>query len=81
MAIDIVPREATGAALGIVGMASYIGAGLQDIISGWFIDSGKSVVDGVTVYNFDSVAIFWITASTLSAFLVLFLAKRKNSQT
>ena len=41
MAIDIVPREATGAALGIVGMASYVGAGLQDIISGWLIDSGK----------------------------------------
>lgn len=81
MAIDIVPREATGAALGIVGMASYVGAGLQDIISGWFIDSGKKVVDGITIYSFDSVAIFWITASSLSAFLVLFLAKRKNNQT
>ena len=30
MAIDIVPREATGAALGIVGMASYVGAGPQE---------------------------------------------------
>lgn len=42
MAIDIVPREATGAALGIVGMASYVGAGLQDIVSGWLINSGKT---------------------------------------
>ena len=41
MAIDIVPREATGAALGIVGMASYIGAGLQDIVSGWLINEEK----------------------------------------
>ena len=30
MAIDIVPRKATGAALGIVGMASYAAAGLQN---------------------------------------------------
>ena len=26
MAIDLVPRKATGAALGIVGLASYMGA-------------------------------------------------------
>ena len=30
MAVDIVPRKATGAALGVVGVASYIAAGLQD---------------------------------------------------
>ena len=65
MAIDIVPREATGAALGIVGMASYIGAGLQDIVSGWLINEGKTVVDGVARYDFEAAALFWIAASAL----------------
>ena len=78
MAIDIVPREATGAALGIVGMASYVGAGLQDIISGWLIDSGKQVVDGVTRYDFSTAAVFWIAASALSFILALFVARRSR---
>ena len=78
MAIDIVPREATGAALGIVGMASYVGAGLQDILSGWLIDSGKEVVDGVTRYDFSTAAVFWIAASALSFILALFVARRSR---
>ena len=80
MAIDIVPREATGAALGIVGMASYVGAGLQDIVSGWLINSGKTVVDGVTTYDFDTAIIFWIAASALSFVLALFVSKRSHAK-
>lgn len=79
MAIDIVPREATGAALGIVGMASYVGAGLQDIVSGWLINSGKTELDGVTSYNFDSAIVFWIGASVVSFILALFVARRSHS--
>ena len=75
MAIDIVPREATGAALGIVGMASYVGAGLQDIVSGWLIDSGKTLVAGVVRYDFGTAALFWIAASALSFILALFVAR------
>lgn len=78
MAVDIVPRNASGAALGVVGIASYIGAGLQDIISGWLINSNKSVVNGVDVYNFNQVGLFWIGASVLSFVLVLFVWKRKT---
>ena len=77
MAIDIVPREATGAALGIVGMASYVGAGLQDIVSGWLINSGKTVTDGVTTYDFDTAIVFWIAASALSFILALLVTKKK----
>ena len=77
MAVDIVPRNATGAALGIVGMASYIGAGIQDIISGWLIDSNKTVVDGVDVYNFDQAGLFWVSASVISFVLILFVWKAK----
>ena len=52
MAVDIVPRNATGAALGVVGMASYIAAGLQDVISGTLIENFKVVSDGVVTYDF-----------------------------
>lgn len=75
MAVDLVPRNASGAALGIVGIASYIGAGLQDITSGWLIDSNKIIKNGITTYHFDHAILFWITASVLSFTLALFVWK------
>ena len=72
MAVDIVPRRATGAALGIVGVASYIAAGMQDVISGWLIDSGvTTLADGSKVYDFTGATLFWITASVISFLLPL----------
>lgn len=76
MAVDIVPRKATGAVLGIMGMASYIAAGLQDIVSGHLIESSKHIVDGAAVYDFKWLALFWIGASVLSFLLPLFNWKR-----
>ncbi|MBD8388589.1 MFS transporter [Dysgonomonas sp. BGC7] len=78
MAVDIVPRNASGAALGIVGIASYIGAGIQDIISGWLIDSNKTIVNGVESYNFTQAGIFWIIASILSFVLILCVWKKNE---
>ena len=74
MAIDIVPRKATGAALGIVGISSYMTIGIQNIISGLLIDKYAyetvKVIDGVqqtiTEYNFVPVAIFWLSAVLVS---------------
>ena len=74
MAIDIVPRKATGAALGIVGISSYMTIGLQNIVSGWLIDKfaveTTAVVDGVaktvTEYNFVPVTVFWLSAVLIS---------------
>ncbi|MFI3319921.1 MAG: MFS transporter [Rikenellaceae bacterium] len=74
MAVDIAPRNASGAALGIVGIASYIGAGLQDVISGILIEGQKSVVDGVDVYDFVYINWFWIGAAALSVLFVLLVA-------
>ena len=72
MAVDIVPRKATGAALGIVGIASYIAAGLQDVISGWLIERGTTTLaDGSREYDFTWATIFWITASIISFLLPL----------
>ena len=76
MAVDIVPRNASGAALGVIGIASYIGAGLQDIVSGYLINANKSVIGGADVYDFSQVSIFWITASAISFILVLFIWKK-----
>lgn len=72
MAVDIVPRKATGAALGVVGMTSYIAAGIQDVASGWLIDSNITVAaDGVKHYDFGPVAIFWLAAAVISFLLPL----------
>ncbi|MCR4843819.1 MAG: MFS transporter [Bacteroidales bacterium] len=62
MALDFVPRRATGAALGIVGISSYVAAGLQSVASGFLIDGFTS--DGL--YNFLPVSIFWIVACFLA---------------
>ena len=72
MAVDIVPRRATGAALGIVGVASYIAAGLQDVISGWLIESNTTMLaDGSREYDFTLATMFWIAASVVSFLLPL----------
>ena len=69
MAIDIVPRKATGAALGVVGISSYVAAGLQDITSGYLIEFNTTQVDGVDIYNFGPVSWFWLAAALISFIL------------
>ena len=66
MAVDIVPRKATGAALGVVGISSYVAAGLQDITSGYLIQGFMTEVEGADVYDFGPVSWFWMTAALLS---------------
>ncbi len=66
MAIDIVPRKATGAALGVVGISSYVAAGLQDITSGLLIQYNTVQTGGVDVYDFGPVSWFWIAAAVVS---------------
>lgn len=78
MAVDIVPRKVTGAALGVVGMASYIAAGIQDVVSGWLIDRNIEVLaDGTKHYDFSSAAVFWLGASVISFLLPLLNWNRK----
>lgn len=86
MAIDIVPRKATGAALGVVGISSYITIGLQNIISGLLIDRHSEavvkVVDGVeqvvTEYDFVPVAVFWLLAVLLSVVIPVLNWRKLN---
>ena len=79
MAVDLVPRKATGAALGIVGISSYIAAGLQDITSGYLIQYNTAQVNGADVYDFGPVSYFWLAAALGSFVLpVLNWKKMKN---
>ncbi len=91
MAIDIVPRKATGAALGVVGISSYAAAGLQDITSGYLIQGfseAPEVIEGMTEaeilaatsYDFGPVSMFWLVAS-LVAFLLPVLMWKKMKVT
>ncbi len=80
MAVDIAPRAAAGAALGVVGIASYLGAALQDIMNGVLIQGNKTVVNGADVYDFTYVNWFWIGSAMLSVLLTLLVwnAKRED---
>lgn len=69
MAVDVSSKNASGAALGIIGIASYIGAALQDLVSGFTIEKSRTVIDGVTCYDFSVVKWFWIGSAILSALL------------
>ncbi len=71
MAIDIASKKASGAALGVVGIASYIGAAIQDFVSGLMIGSGRTDASSGTVYDFSGITIFWISAAILSVICVL----------
>ena len=80
MAVDIVPRNASGTALGIVGLVSYIFASTQDIVSGVLIDKGTSIVDGAKVIDFGPVGYLWIASAVISLVLPLFIKKRKQQE-
>ncbi|MFL3027907.1 MAG: MFS transporter [Candidatus Neomarinimicrobiota bacterium] len=77
-AIDIAPKNISGAAMGFIGLFSYIGAGIQEKISSVLIKTSQSDLTLETIYNFDSVIIFWISASIVSFFLALSLWNYKT---
>jgi OPA family sugar phosphate sensor protein UhpC-like MFS transporter len=76
-AVDIAPRGATGAAMGFVGVFSYIGAAIQENVSAGLISAGTTVTDGVRSYNFDYAIWFWISSSVLSMLLAASLWNTK----
>ena len=68
-AIDIAPKKAAGAAMGFVGVFSYVGAALQEWLSGHLIQRGMVMVDGVRHYDFSTAIWFWVGSSVLSLVL------------
>ena len=85
MAVDYVPKCAAGAALGIAGMGSYIGAGAQSIVSGYLInraeDGSATLASHVfgNGYVLDYLSGFWIGMATLSVLCVLVAGMRRGA--
>lgn len=75
--VDIAPKCAAGAIMGFVGIFSYIGAGIQENVSGYLIQKGMTVVDGTRVYDFSEVIWFWLGASIVSMLLAATLWRVK----
>ena len=68
-AVDIAPKRVAGAAMGVIGIFSYIGAGIQEYVSGKLIQEGMTLVGDQRSYDFGPVISFWIGASVLSMLL------------
>jgi OPA family sugar phosphate sensor protein UhpC-like MFS transporter len=76
-AIDICPKRVAGAALGMVGVFSYLGAAIQERVSGKLIDQGMTITGGVRHYDFSAAIWFWIGASMISLVLASTLWRTK----
>lgn len=68
-AVDIAPKRVAGAAMGVIGIFSYIGAALQEQVSGVLIEKGMRVVGDARSYDFGPVIWFWIGSSIVSMLL------------
>jgi MFS transporter, OPA family, sugar phosphate sensor protein UhpC len=68
-AVDIAPKKVAGAAMGLIGVFSYIGAAMQENISGALIESGMQVAGDARTYDFGPAITFWIASSAVSMVL------------
>jgi OPA family sugar phosphate sensor protein UhpC-like MFS transporter len=75
--VDIAPRGAAGAAMGFVGVFSYLAAATQESVSATLISRGVTIVDGIRTYDFETAILFWIGSSVLSMLLAASLWNTK----
>ena len=73
IAIDICSKRASGAAMGLVGMFSYLGAAVQDWISGKLIHAGAMTVDGRLVHDFNNAFLFWLGSAVAAVLFACIL--------
>lgn len=76
-AVDIAPGRVAGAAMGFIGVFSYIGAAIQENVSAYLIEKGVTMVGGMRVYDFDAAIVFWIGCSVASMLLAASLWNAK----
>ena len=76
-AVDIAPKRAAGAAMGVVGIFSYIGAAVQEQVSGMLIDQHMVVEGASRTYDFGPVIWFWMGCCVLSILLAASLWRTK----
>lgn len=81
IAIDLVPRKVAGAAMGFIGLISYMGASAQDWISGHMLQKTTvTLASGEVSHNYDKVILFWVGSTVLSVLLSLTVWKAKVCQ-
>jgi len=86
-AVDIAPKKVAGAAMGFIGIFSYIGAGTQDYISGKLIGNSEIAVNFISqeqvstvfFYDYSQPITFWIGASVISMILAACLWRVRAS--
>ncbi len=66
--------------MGVIGLFSYAGASIQEFVSGVLINSGKTVLNGKTIYNFSHPADFWVLASVGACLLPLLVWNAKPQE-
>lgn len=68
-AVDVCPKRVAGTAMGLIGVFSYLGAAVQEQVSGALIERGTTMVGGVRHYDFGPAIWFWLGASVVSLVL------------
>ena len=69
-AVDLSSRRATGMAMGFIGFVSYIGATIQEKVSGALIHANtRTFADGATHVDFTVPVRIWVGASVISMLL------------
>ena len=76
-AIDIAPKKVAGAAMGFIGVFSYVGAAIQERVSGYLIQHGITLVHGSRQYDFQGAIAFWLGTSIVSLVLATSLWRVK----
>lgn len=77
-AVDIAPNRVAGAAMGVIGIFSYIGAGIQEQVSGALIEKGMTMAGDVRTYDFGPAIWFWIGSSVVSILLATSLWRTRR---
>ena len=77
-ATDICPKHAMGAALGMIGMFSYIGTAIQENVSGRLIQDHMTGQGATAVYDFQPAVLFWVACSVASLVLAATLWRAKS---
>jgi OPA family sugar phosphate sensor protein UhpC-like MFS transporter len=76
-AVDICPKRVAGAAMGVIGVFSYIGAAIQENVSGILLDQHSHMVGDDRIYDFGPAIYFWVGSSVLSMLLAATLWRAK----
>ncbi len=75
MAVDIVPKRVTGAAMGMIGILSYAGAACQEFVTGKLMVITK--VGEVSHYDWGYAPLFWVCAAAMATLLPLLVWNAK----